>query len=64
MCCAQGLLGDRGIAPGAPVSQVYPDQVAGKATDLSTITAMQQCMAEQQYVRDSVTRSLIYNQAG
>ncbi len=45
------------------MTQVYPDQVAGKATDLTAITAMQQCMAEQQYVRDSVTRSLIYNQA-
>jgi len=37
--------------------------MAGKdAPNMQGITVMQQCMAEQHYVRDSVTRSLIYNQ--
>ena len=40
----------------------YAPQLAGKDVDTAGITTMQQCMAEQHYVRDSVTRSLIYNQ--
>jgi len=42
---------------------IYARQMAGKdAPNMQDITVMQQCMAEQHYVRDSVTRSLIYNQ--
>lgn len=36
--------------------------MTGKDADTASITVMQQCMTEQKYVRDSVTRSLIYNQ--
>ena len=60
---AQGLLAEQNIAPTTPVSQVYASQAAGKQADLSGVTALDQCMTEQAYVRDSITRSLIYNQA-
>ena len=51
-------------ASDAPLSSIpaYAGQLAGKDCDTSGITAMDQCMTEQKYVRDSVTRSLIYNQ--
>ena len=51
-------------ASDAPLSSVpaYAGQLSGKDADTQGITVMDQCMAEQKYVRDSVTRSLIYNQ--
>jgi hypothetical protein len=52
-----------GADPGAPITSVYsPAQLAGKDADTSSITVLQQCIAEQVYVRDGITRSLIYNQ--
>ena len=51
-------------ASDAPLSSVpaYAGQLSGKDVNTQGITVMDQCMAEQKYVRDSVTRSLIYNQ--
>ena len=53
-------------ATDAPLSSIpiYAGQMAGKEGNTQAITVMQQCMTEQRYVRDSVTRSLIYNQVG
>ena len=64
LCCAaaQNMISGMGMSPTAPVSQVYASQVAAKSADLSGVTALDQCMTEQRYVRDSITRSLIYNQ--
>ena len=47
----------------APLSSIpiYAGQMAGKDANVQSITVMDQCMAEQRYVRDSITRSLIYN---
>ena len=49
-------------ATDAPLESVpiYASQIASKGAQ--GITVLQQCMTEQRYVRDSVTRSLIYNQ--
>ncbi len=51
-------------ATNAPLSSVpiYAGQMAGKEANTQSITVMDQCMTEQRYVRDSITRSLIYNQ--
>ena len=62
LSCAQNLITNMGMSPTAPVAQVYASQVASKNADLSGVTALDQCMTEQRYVRDSITRSLIYNQ--
>lgn len=62
-CGAQGLLAEQSIAPTTPVAQLYASQVAGKDANLAGVTALDQCITEQAYVRDSITRSLIYNQA-
>ena len=58
----QGLLSEQSIAPTTPVAGVYPSQVSGKDADLTGVTALDQCITEQTYVRNSITRSLIYNQ--
>ncbi len=58
----QNLITSLGLSPTAPVTAVYPGQT-GKDADLASITALDQCITEQTYVRDSITRSLIYNQA-
>ena len=50
-----------GLAPGAPVTSVYPGQ-EGKDANLEGVTALDQCITEQIYVRDGITRSLLYNQ--
>ncbi len=51
-------------ATDAPLSSIpiYAGQMAGKEGNTQAITVMDQCMTEQRYVRDSITRSLIYNQ--
>ena len=51
-------------ASDAPLSSVpaYAGQLSGKDVNTQGITVMDQCMTEQKYVRDSVTRSLLYNQ--
>lgn len=64
MAChvAQDLITSLGLTPNAPVTAVYPGQ-DGKDADLAGITALDQCITEQVYVRDGITRSLLYSQA-
>ncbi len=61
-CGMQDLITSLGLSPTAPVTAVYPGQI-GKDADLASITVLDQCITEQTYVRDSITRSLLYNQA-
>jgi hypothetical protein len=57
----QGLITKLGLTPDAPVTSVYPGQ-DGKDANLQGVTALDQCITEQVYVRDGITRSLLYNQ--
>ncbi|PRW57643.1 plasma-membrane proton-efflux P-type ATPase isoform B [Chlorella sorokiniana] len=45
-----------GVSPSAPASTVYPE------IDNPSITVLQQCMAEQKYVRGAMTRAMLYLQ--
>ena len=51
-------------ATDAPLASIpsYAAQFPGKHANTASLTVMQQCMAEQHYVRDSITRSLMYNE--
>ena len=47
----------QGYSLDTPACQIYPDEI----TDCS-ITALEQCTAEQKYVRGAMTRALLYLQ--
>lgn len=51
-----------GLTPDAPITTAYPPAQLGSDADPASITVLEQCKAEQVYVRDGITRSLIYNQ--
>jgi hypothetical protein len=47
-----------GTTPETPAAVVYPDF----ADELQGISSLQQCTAEQKYVRGAMTRALLYLQ--
>lgn len=56
VCCWQGLTPATGIAPGS-ANLAYPGEFVG-----SDVSALQQCVVEQSYVRGGMTRTLLYSQ--
>lgn len=56
VCCWQGLTQATGMVAGS-ANLAYPGEFVG-----STVSALEQCVVEQTYVRGGMTRTLLYAQ--
>ncbi|KDD77131.1 hypothetical protein H632_c12p1 [Helicosporidium sp. ATCC 50920] len=63
-CLAEGMPRAGFADPAATLCDIptYASQLAGTSTDCSSITALEQCMVEQKYVRGAMMRALLYLQ--